>query len=91
MLILIIILILVFGLGGGYYGHTRWGPGGGAREVVGVERDIRKPAPWVFPCPEEAELSYFLGCRSRWRLDEKRSSGGGWTYHRCWPDGKWKL
>jgi hypothetical protein len=28
MLILIIILILVFGLGGGYYGHTRWGPAG---------------------------------------------------------------
>ena len=28
MLKLAIILILVFGLGGGYYGHTRWGPGG---------------------------------------------------------------
>lgn len=30
MLMLIIILLLVFGLGGGYYGHTRWGPSGGA-------------------------------------------------------------
>jgi hypothetical protein len=29
MLILIIVLILVFGLGGGYYGHTRWGASGG--------------------------------------------------------------
>ena len=27
MLILIIILILVFGVGGGYYGHSRWGRG----------------------------------------------------------------
>ena len=30
MLILIVILLLVFGLGGGYYGHSRWGPRGGA-------------------------------------------------------------
>jgi hypothetical protein len=36
MLILIIILILVFGLGGGYYGHTRWGPSGGAGIGLGT-------------------------------------------------------
>ena len=30
MLILIIILLLVLGGGGGYYGHSRWGYGGGA-------------------------------------------------------------
>jgi hypothetical protein len=30
MLLLIIILVLLFGVGGGYYGHTRWGPRGGA-------------------------------------------------------------
>jgi hypothetical protein len=30
MLILIIIVLLVFGVGGGYYGHTRWGPRHGA-------------------------------------------------------------
>jgi hypothetical protein len=29
MLLLIIVLLLVFGVGGGYYGHSRWGPGGG--------------------------------------------------------------
>ena len=28
MLILIIVLLLLFGLGGGYYGHTRWGSRG---------------------------------------------------------------
>ena len=26
MLVIIIILLLVFGIGGGYYGHRRWGP-----------------------------------------------------------------
>jgi hypothetical protein len=36
MLIIIIILILVFGLSGGYYGHTRWGPGGGAGIGLGT-------------------------------------------------------
>ena len=30
MLILIIVLGLVFGLGGGYFGYSRWGTGGGA-------------------------------------------------------------
>ena len=30
MLILIIILVLVLGGGGGFYGHSRWGYGGGA-------------------------------------------------------------
>ena len=30
MLILLIILLLVLGGGGGYYGHSRWGYGGGA-------------------------------------------------------------
>ena len=34
MLILIIILVLVLGGGGGYYGHSRWGYGGGA--VIGL-------------------------------------------------------
>jgi len=28
MLILIIVLLLVFGVGGGYYGHNRWGARG---------------------------------------------------------------
>ena len=28
MLILLIVLFLVFGLGGGYYGHSRWGYAG---------------------------------------------------------------
>jgi hypothetical protein len=36
MILLIIILILVFGLGGGYYGHTRWGPRGGAGISLGT-------------------------------------------------------
>jgi hypothetical protein len=36
MLLLIIILILFFGLGGGYYGHTRWGPSGGAGVGLGT-------------------------------------------------------
>src|SRR5258708_39561037 len=30
MLILLIILLLLLGGGGGYYGHSRWGYGGGA-------------------------------------------------------------
>jgi hypothetical protein len=30
MLIVIILLILLLGGGGGYYGHSRWGYGGGA-------------------------------------------------------------
>ena len=36
MLILLIILILFFGLGGGYYGHSRWGPSGGAGIGLGT-------------------------------------------------------
>jgi len=28
MLLLLIVLLLVLGLGGGYYGHSRWGYGG---------------------------------------------------------------
>jgi hypothetical protein len=35
MLVLIIILVLVFGLGGGYYGHSRWGPSGEDPDHVG--------------------------------------------------------
>jgi hypothetical protein len=27
---------LIFGFGGGYYGHTRWGPGGGAGIGLGT-------------------------------------------------------
>jgi hypothetical protein len=30
MLILLIILLVLLGGGGGYYGHSRWGYGGGA-------------------------------------------------------------
>ena len=46
-----------------------------------------------FPCPDEAELTPFLGCRRRsgWRGRKKRSNGGGWRYHRCWPDGKTEI
>jgi hypothetical protein len=29
MLLLIIVLVLLFGVGGGYYGNSRWGTGGG--------------------------------------------------------------
>lgn len=29
MLLLIIVLVLLLGGGGGYYGHSRWGMGGG--------------------------------------------------------------
>jgi len=36
MLILIIVLLLVLGGGGGYYGHSRWGYGGGAGISVGT-------------------------------------------------------
>jgi hypothetical protein len=36
MLLLIVILILLFGVGGGYYGHTRWGPSGGAGMGLGT-------------------------------------------------------
>jgi hypothetical protein len=38
MLLLIVVLILVFGLGGGYYGHSRWGVGGGAGVGLGTMR-----------------------------------------------------
>jgi hypothetical protein len=36
MLILIIILVLLFGAGGGYIGHSRWGPSGGAGIGLGT-------------------------------------------------------
>jgi hypothetical protein len=36
MLIALIILVLFFGLGGGYYGHGRWGPSGGAGIGLGT-------------------------------------------------------
>ena len=36
MLILIIILFVLFGLGGGYYGHTRWGRSGGVGTGLGT-------------------------------------------------------
>jgi hypothetical protein len=36
MLILLIILLLVLAGGGGYYGHSRWGYGGGAGISVGA-------------------------------------------------------
>jgi hypothetical protein len=35
MLLIIIILVLVFGVGGGYWGNRQWGPGGGLG-VVGL-------------------------------------------------------
>jgi hypothetical protein len=35
MLLLIIVLVLVFGLGGGYVGYSRWGTGGGV-SVLGI-------------------------------------------------------
>ncbi len=36
MLLLLIIILLVLGAGGGYYGHSRWGYGGGAGICVGT-------------------------------------------------------
>jgi len=36
VLILLIILLLVLGAGGGYYGHSRWGYGGGADIGLGT-------------------------------------------------------
>lgn len=36
MLLLILVLVLLFGLGGGYYGHNRWGPSGGASIGIGT-------------------------------------------------------
>lgn len=36
MLLLIVVLLLVFGFGGGYYGHTRWGYRGGAGVGLGT-------------------------------------------------------
>ena len=35
-LILLIVLLLVLGGGGGYYGHSRWGYGGGAGVGLGT-------------------------------------------------------
>ena len=36
MLNLLILLILLIGGGGGYYGHSRWGVGGGAGIGLGT-------------------------------------------------------
>jgi hypothetical protein len=36
VLLLIIILVLAFGLAGGYYGYGRWGTGGGAGIGIGT-------------------------------------------------------
>ncbi len=35
-LILIVVLIVLLAGGGGYYGHTRWGAGGGAGISLGT-------------------------------------------------------
>jgi hypothetical protein len=35
-LIIIILLVLLLGGGGGYYGHSRWGFGGGAGISLGT-------------------------------------------------------
>ena len=35
MIILLLVLLLVLGGGGGYYGHSRWGYGGGAG-IIGL-------------------------------------------------------
>jgi hypothetical protein len=50
MLILVIILVLVFGGGREYYGHTRWGPSGGAG--IGLGRILlisSSPHAWLVP------------------------------------------
>jgi len=36
MLILLVVLLLVLGVGGGYYGHNRWGYRGGAGVGLGT-------------------------------------------------------
>jgi hypothetical protein len=36
MIILLIILLLLLGGGGGYYGHSRWGYGGGIGVSLGT-------------------------------------------------------
>jgi len=36
MLLLLIVLLLVFGVGGGYYGHSRWGYRGGTGIGLGT-------------------------------------------------------
>jgi hypothetical protein len=36
MLILLIVLIIFLGGGGGYWGHSRWGYGGGASVSLGT-------------------------------------------------------
>jgi hypothetical protein len=36
MLVVIVILVLLFGLGGGYYGHSRWGARGGTGIGLGT-------------------------------------------------------
>jgi len=42
MLIVLIILLVVLGAGGGYYGHSRWGYGGGAGIGLGTLKVMRK-------------------------------------------------
>ena len=36
MLIVIVLLVVIFGGGSGYYGHRRWGYGGGAGVGLGT-------------------------------------------------------
>lgn len=36
MILLIILIILFFGIGGGCWGHAQWGPGGGAGVSLGT-------------------------------------------------------
>jgi hypothetical protein len=36
LILLIIVLVLVFGVGGGYFGYNRWGTGGGASIGLGT-------------------------------------------------------
>jgi TRAP-type C4-dicarboxylate transport system permease small subunit len=36
VLLLVIVLVLIFGVGGGYYGHRRWGTSGSAGIGLGT-------------------------------------------------------
>ena len=58
MLILLIILLLVLGCGGGYYGHSRWGYGGGAGNRAG--RKAHSAADWVSDCRRKEAMEEAL-------------------------------
>ena len=57
MLIILIVVIIILGSGGGYYGHSRWGYGGGAGTGLGTILLVLPDCLHAWPLPVNAGLT----------------------------------